>query len=217
MPTTTASASEKIEIDKLASEHLIIPIVGTTPLLCNRFSEKAKQMMLDAMQGRKSPKQPKDPEGEYQATLYRFADGGYGFPTIAFKSATVSAARFYRGVTMTALKQFLFFRGEVGVDGQALARIQGDQVMREDVVRVNRGGADLRYRALFPGWKATLEVVYFTAVLTRGSVLSLVDAGGMGVGVGEWRPERDGDFGTYQVDQDRDIAVIGPKGKVKVT
>jgi hypothetical protein len=35
-----------------------------------------------------------------------------------------------------------------------------------------------------------------------------VDAGGMGVGVGEWRPEKKGMNGTYHVDTDREITVL---------
>lgn len=197
-----------IEIDRIAAETLSVPILGTSPLIVHRFSEKAKRQMLDNMQGRKSPKEPKDPEAEYQAAFYRFADGFTGFPVIAFKAATVGGARFYQSVTMTALKQFIFFRGELGVDGQALARIEGEAHMREDVVRVNRGGTDLRYRPEYPKWRTALTVTYVTSALTRNSVLSLIDAGGMGVGVGEWRPEKDGDFGTYRIDPDRTVEVI---------
>lgn len=197
-----------INIDRIAAETILVPIVGTSPLIVNRFSEKAKRQMLDAMQGRKTPKQPKDPEAEYQAAFYRFADGGFGFPVIGFKAATIGGARFYHAITMTALRQFLFFRGELGVDGQQLARITGEPRMREDVTRVNRGGTDLRYRPEFFPWSTTLKVTYVTSALTRQSVISLIDAGGMGVGVGEWRVERDGDFGTYQVDQDRTIEVV---------
>jgi hypothetical protein len=108
---------------------------------------------------------------------------------------------------MTALKQFLFFRGEMGPDGQAMARIEGEPKMREDVVTVGRG-TDLRYRPEFMEWRTTLTVVYVKSALTRGSVLSLIDAGGMGVGVGEWRPEKSGDHGTYMIDQDRDVEVV---------
>ena len=197
-----------IEIDRIPAETLLVPVVGTAPLVVHRFSEKAKQQMLDAMQGRKTPKQPKDPQAEYEAAFYRFQDGGAGMPVIAFKASTVGAARFYgSGVTMVALKQYLFFRGEMGVDGQMLARIQGEAKLREDVVRVGRGGADLRYRPEFPEWRTTLEVTYVTSALTRNSVLSLIDAGGLGVGVGEWRPERDGYFGTYQIDPDGKVEV----------
>lgn len=200
--------TDQIQIDKIAAETIRVPIVGTSPLVVHRFSEKAKRIMLDAMQGRKNPKEAKDPQAEFEAAFYRIKGGGNGFPTIAFKAATIGGARFYHGVTMTALKQYLFFRGEAGEDGQALTRIEGEPRMREDVVRVNRGGADLRYRPEFTEWWATLEVVYVTSVLTRGSVLSLIDAGGMGVGVGEWRPERDGDFGTYHIDQTKEIEVV---------
>lgn len=206
-----ASEDAQVQIDRIAAERILVPIVGTSPLIVNRFSEKAKRQMLDNMQGRKNPKEPKDPDAEYQAAFYRFKDedGTYGFPCIAFKAATVGGARFYSGVTMTALKQYLFFQGEVGTDGQKLVRIDGEPVMREDVVKVGRNGTDLRYRPEFSEWKTTLEVVYVTSALTRSSVLSLIDAGGMGVGVGEWRPEKDGDFGTYRIDDTREVQVIG--------
>lgn len=205
----TASASEaQIQISEIGAETLLIPIVGTTPLIVHRFSEKAKRQMLDNMQGRKAPKEVKDPQAEYEAAMYHMQDGSYGFPAVAFKAATVGAARFYdKSVTMTALKQFMFFRGEVGEDGRALVRIEGEPQMREDVVTVGRG-SDLRYRPEFREWRAELEVTYVKSALTRSSVVSLIDAGGMGVGVGEWRPQRDGDFGTYTVDQSREIKVI---------
>lgn len=202
-------ADTTVSIDKLAEETIKVPIIGTSPLVIHRFSEKAKRQMLDAMQGRKSPKQIKDPEAEYENAAYRFEDGGYGFPVIGFKQATVSAARFYgKDIPMTALRQFIFFRGEIGKDGQQLARIVGEPIMREDVVRVGRGGADLRYRPEFREWATTLEVTYIKSVITQGSVLSLIDAGGLGVGVGEWRPERNGDFGTYRIDVSKKVEVI---------
>ncbi len=201
-------AEATLEINKIGTETLRVPIAGLAPLVVHKFSEKAKRQMLDNMQGKKSPKEPKNPQAEYEAAFYRLQDGGYGFPALAFKAATVGGARFYSGVTMTALKQFLFFHGELGDDGRQLIRIEGDPVMREDVVTVGRGGSDLRYRPQFIPWSATLEVTYVTSALTQGSVVSLIEAGGMGVGVGEWRPERDGDFGTYSVDTKREIEVI---------
>jgi hypothetical protein len=203
-------ADTTVQIDKIAAETLSVPILGTSPLISHRFSEKAKRQMLDAMQGRKSPKESKDPKAEYEAAFYRLKDGNPGHPVTAFKQATVGGARFYprNAVTMTALKAFIFFRGEPGSDGLGLARIDGEAHMREDVVRVGRGGTDLRYRPEFPEWSTALEVTYVTSALTRGSLLSLIDAGGMGIGVGEWRPEKDGDFGTYRIDPTREVEVI---------
>jgi hypothetical protein len=207
---TSKETDARVEIKQIDAERILVPIIGTAPLLVHRFSDKARRQLLDNMTGRKNAKTARDPEADYEGAFYKLKDGGYGFPVIGFKAATISGARFYSGITMTALRQFLFFRGEPGVDGQGLARITGEPRMREDVVRVNRGGADLRYRPEFPEWSTTLEVVYVTSALTRDSVLSLINAGGMGVGVGEWRPEKDGDFGTYTVDESRDIQVLPP-------
>jgi hypothetical protein len=200
-------AEATIAISRIGAETLLVPIVGTSPLIVHKFSEKAKKQMLDNMQGRKSPKQAKDPQAEYEAAFYRIKAGGYGFPSLAFKAATVGGARFYSGVTMTALKQFMFFGGSLGSDGRALTQIVGEPELREDVVTVGRGGSDLRYRPQFLAWSATLEVTYVTSALTRDSVLSLIDAGGMGIGVGEWRPEKGGDFGQYRVDMTKEMAL----------
>lgn len=197
-----------ININRIDTETIIVPIVGTSPLIVHRFSEKAKRAMLDIMQGRKTPKEPKNPQADYEGAFYRLEDGRSGMPMIAFKAATVGGARFYHSVTMTALRQFMFFDGTIGVDGQQLAIIEGEPRMREDVVRVNRGGSDLRYRPEYPQWRTELSVTYVKSALTQGSVLSLIDAGGIGVGVGEWRPEKGGDFGRYTVDSSRKVLIL---------
>lgn len=206
----------QIQIDKIAAETLLVPIVGTSPLIVHNFSEKSKRQMLDAQQGKKNLKQVRDPQAEYEAAFYRIAneDGidGYGFPVTAFKAATVGAARFYgKTVKMTELRQFMFMRGILTkADPQQLFEIKGEPHMREDIVRL--GGmsrsADLRYRPEFSDWSTVLTVTYVTSSLSRSSVLSLIDAGGLGIGVGEWRPEKRGEFGTFQIDQTKDVEVL---------
>lgn len=203
-----------IQIDRIGAETIIVPIVGTSPLIVHRWSDKAKRQMLDAQQGRKKVKEIRDPQADYESSLYRIAneDGvdDFGFPVVAFKAATISAARYYdKSVAMTSLRQCLFFRGIVTkADPQQLVKINGEPHMREDVVRVGQG-TDLRYRGEFTEWSAELRITYVTSQLSRSSVLSLIDAGGMGVGVGEWRPEKKGEFGTFAIDESRTIEVIG--------
>lgn len=200
-----------VNISKIDAETLLVPILGTAPLIMHNWSAKAKRQMLDAQQGRKQPKEPRNPEADYEAAFYRTKDGGYGFPVLAFKAATVEASRFYgKEVTKVGLRQTLFFTGEYSpVCNQSLVDITGEPHMREDVVRLGMSGTDLRYRPEFPEWSTTLTVTYVKSSLTRDSVLSLIDAGGLGTGVGEWRPEKDGDFGTYRVDPTRNVEVLG--------
>lgn len=205
------------EIRRLGVETIEIPVIGTAPLLVHRFSEKAKLAMLNAMQGVAKVKENKNPEAEFEAAFYRFIKANpddadrFGFPAIGFKDCTVSAARYYKSksVSMVMLKQVIFIGGEIGADGQKLVEIMGEPaIMREDVVRVGQGGTDLRYRPQYTNWHATLRVRYVTSQLSRASVLSLVDAGGFGVGVGEWRPERGGDMGTFTIDENRELVAI---------
>lgn len=201
-------STPQVSISKIDATKMTVPIIGTAPLIMHKFSEKAKRAMLDAQQGRKTPKQARDPEADYQASFYRTKEG-YGFPAVAFKACTISAARFYgKDVSMVQLKQFVFFPGIVSEnDQQALIEIHGEPRMREDVVRLGISGTDLRYRAEFPEWSATLEVVFVSSALTQESALSLIEAGGMAVGVGEWRPQKSGDFGTFMIDPTREVRV----------
>lgn len=204
------NATPQITISRLNTELVSVPIVGTAPLIQHRWSEKARRQMLDSMQGKKKMKEPKDPEADYRAAMYLMDDGEPGVPTLAFKAATVRAASYFgKDVAMTTLRQCLFFVGETTKAGDLLTRLDSytDPVMREDVMRVGMG-TDLRYRPQFEDWSATLTIRVVSSMLSRESLLSLVEAGGMGVGVGEWRPQRSGQFGTYEIDGTRDVEVL---------
>lgn len=201
MATTTA-ANATIKLARIQREIAEIEVRGTAPLIVHRWSEKARQMMLDAQQGKKNPKQPKDPVSDFESTMYRFEDGGHGFPIMAFKSATVKggARVFGKAVKMTELRQLCTFLADgIGVDGTQLSRLISDEpIMREDMVRVGMGTADIRYRAEYRNWSAVLRIEYVPSVIDLSSVVALVDAGGTN-GIGEWRPEKSGSYGTYEV------------------
>jgi len=195
-----AQTQEPITLERIDRPTVKVAIRGTAPLIVHRWSDKARKMMLDKQMGKKPAKEVKDPQADYEASMYRLPDGAHGFPTLAFKAATVGAGRHFHGVTMTALRQALHFQGETSKSGELLTRLNvvSGPVMREDMVRVGMGTADIRYRAMYPEWEAELVLSYFPNLIDLQSVLALVDAGGMG-GVGEWRPEKDGAFGTYEV------------------
>jgi len=186
-----------IALQRIQREVAHIEIKGTAPLIVHAWSDKAKQMILDKQQGKKAPKERKDPKAMFESSMYRFEDGGHGFPVLAFKAATVGGARYFANVTMTQMRQAMFFIGDPA--DTSLVRLNAaEPVMREDMVRIGMGTADIRYRAEYKDWGATLAIQYVPSVIDLSAIVALVDAGGMG-GVGEWRPERDGAFGTYEV------------------
>jgi len=199
--TNPAEEQSIIELRRLERVVFEIPIRGTAPLIVNRWSEKAKQMMLEKQTtSARAKKQPKDPVANFEASRYLLPDGRDGFPATAFKAAIVHAARLFEGITQVQLKQTVVVLGE-GPD-QLVPIDYGEITMREDTPRNASGVADLRYRAQYWPWSAVLRVRTIGGQFDRSSILSLVDAAGIG-GVGEWRPtspkSATGTFGTFEV------------------
>jgi hypothetical protein len=192
--TTITPAEEPIQILQIDKRTVTIRLVGDSPLICHKWSEKAKKEMLDKqMKKAKTAKVAKDPQRDYEESLYVHPDGGYGFPCVAFKSAAVGACRFTEGVKMTIA------RGAFHVVGE-LAKIEGEPTMREDMVRVGMGTADIRYRGEFQTWAVNLLITYNAAAMSVDQIVNLYNLAGFGIGVGEWRPEKDGSYGRFHVE-----------------
>lgn len=205
-----------IDLPKLDIRLMEVTVIGDSPLIVHAWSEKAKREMLDKqMKKAKGAREAKSPEEEFKASLYRLSDGGYGFPSVGFKGAAVTAITSVGGMTKVAARQAFHILGEdVDVDGvfegtkarHNLVRIYGgDPSMREDTVRIGMGTADLRYRGEFADWSARLLVRYNGNVLSESQILNIINVAGFAVGVGEWRPERDGSYGMFHVATEADM------------
>jgi hypothetical protein len=183
-----------IEVAGIDIVHVNVRIVGKSELVMHAWSDKAKKAMLDKQMGKAAQKREvKDPEQDYQEAFYRLPDGRPCFPSIGFKAAIVSAARQVDGLPMT------FLRGALHIEGEFVP-IEGEPRMREDTVRIGNGVADLRYRPGFPNWAATLPIRLNRRALTLEQLLALIDQAGFSVGIGEFRPEKDGAWGMFEVD-----------------
>jgi hypothetical protein len=183
----------KIELPRIDIRRMEATIIGDSPLICHAWSAKAKKAMLDKhMKRARQKKEVRDPEAELEACFYRLPDGRAGMPATAFKRAMVAACRFVDGVKMTEL------RGALHVVGELVA-IEGASSPREDMVTVGLGKADLRFRPEFREWKATLAIDFNAAVISPEQIINLLTLAGFGVGIGEWRPERDGQYGRFHV------------------
>ncbi len=184
-----------IELQPLQIKTVQFLLVGDSPLIVHAWSEKAKRQMLDKqMKKATKAKEAKDPEADYEACFYRTETGGYGFPTIGLKSAMVSACRFV-DMKMTEA------RGAFHIDGEMLA-VKGEPRPREDMVRVGMGTADIRYRPEFVAWSILAEIKYNSSVISAEQIANLLNTAGFAVGIGEWRPEKNGSYGRFHVASD---------------
>lgn len=173
----------------------------------------------------------RDPESEFVRSFYRDAEGDIAWPVLNIKQAMVDAARNIEGITMTLLKGAIFTKGDINGmtkilvdkkpvslsgeteifeedDVRKTSELYGQDAknpniqMREDLVRVGMGSADLRYRGQVRNWSMEFIVQFNGDVLSAGQVLNLLNTAGFACGLGEWRPQCSGSSGTFEVASD---------------
>ena len=174
-------------------------IRGTSPLIQHSWSEKSKEMLrMTAAERRKVPKTARNPEAEFLAATCWCEGGGYGIPAMAVKSAMIEVAHKDAGLPKTTVRKALRFR----VSG-IIPMECSEPTMREDIVRIGNNQTDIRYRPEFAEWGAEISFDYDADLLTIRDVVNLTNRAGFSVGIGEWRPEKNGEYGTFEVDTDR--------------
>lgn len=229
----TKKEQEIITIKPINVVKAKITVVGDTPLIVHAWSEKAKKEMLAAQQKNKKEKKAKeirDPFAEFMDALYwitpepedktpesfekAILDGAkFGFPLIAIKQAALSACQ-RAGLIQykTEMKSSFYLNAVNGAnsdEGMELAVIETTEppVLREDMVKIGGSSktSDLRYRPCFNNWKIQMVVSLIdVGTFTMQSVINAINMGGFMNGIGEWRMERDGDFGRYHVEMEED-------------
>ena len=72
--------------------------------------------------------------------------------------------------------------------------------MRTDTVKIDGGRTStIAYRPQFWGWELDVPVVFNTNLVSEAQLLNLVQLAGFSIGIGDWRPERNGTFGTFSI------------------
>lgn len=213
-----ATKTEQVlEIRPIELETVTLKIVGDTPLIMHAWSEKAKREMLEKqMKATKTKsRDAKNPVEDFIRSMYWLtpmptemtedgfnkaivAGARFGFPVTAFKQAAISAS--YR---LGWSKDKMSLRGVFFIDGDEnqMLEIKSDPpIMREDMVKVGMGTADIRYRGEFRNWSTDIKITYNkNGQYSLEQIINIINAGGFCCGVGEWRPERDGQNGTFHV------------------
>lgn len=195
-----------VEIPQIELKQIMVKIIGDSPLIIHKWSEKAKKEMLDKQMKKASKgKEAKDPWLDYCNSLYwltempeypteeDIANAKFGFPATGFKACAIDA-----GYQQGVLAKKTTARGAFHIISE-MVEIQGTPNMREDMVRIGMGTADIRYRGEFKKWSAILTIRYNPNAISDEQIINLLNLGGFSNGVGEWRPSKDGNYGTFHV------------------
>lgn len=175
-------------------------VVGISPLLMNSAAAFNEADDGKARTRRSIP----PPAEEAEAGTYRLDNSALGFPAAAFKKTVVSAAK-GRKV------------GRLGLPGIVLASVfettellplfhpdTGDPLY--DYVIDIRGarpqgqGMVRRARPRLDAWACDVEFEYDEELISAELLADLLARGGRNVGIGNFRPEKSGRYGRFEVE-----------------
>ena len=170
-----------------------VEVSGTADLIQNKFSQKSVEQMLKSHMGISVQRERKKPREVLEEATIRNTEGRVALPPTGFKLAMISAATQIKGLKKTQLRTALF------VVGNSIPITYENTTPRMDITRTSGIGRtpDVRFRPSFQNWKARM-IIQFADTLTVQTVVDLLNRAGQ-VGVGEWRPEKNGTFGTFKV------------------
>ena len=199
---TKKDTEQTIYVPEITTETLVVHVLGMTPLICNRMSEKARHELL-LPKGRKNAAEKASslkhhPLSEYRASPYLMPDGAdtlIGVMSSAFKGAMCMAALDLPGTKKAQIGRLTYVEGDyTGVYG--VPKLLMAVVRSADMNRT----PDIRTRAILPEWACQLRVTFVRPIMTAQSVVNLLTAAGITVGVGDWRAEKGkGNYGQYRL------------------
>lgn len=203
MAKAPVKQSEEIHIEPLKATTTTLRIVGTTPLIQNRLSEKMRHYFL--IGGGKKTSAEKvnvkhNPLEEYRNSMELMPESQQSetvcaLRTVAVKAAMCDAAIDTPGAKKAQSQRLLYMPGDH-------TPLYGTPELRLDMVRTADAKAtpDIRSRACYNKWGAEVTIRFITPQLSLRSVVTMLANAGMLIGVGDFRQQKGkGSFGCFRV------------------
>lgn len=217
---TEKVAPESIDVLEVYQGRIEVCVLGTTPLIMNRMSEKAKRDLL-MPKGRKNAMErattlKHSPMDEFRASPYRIgsteAPTYLGLLTTAFKKVMMTAALDLPGTKKAQIGRLTYVNGDMtpvyGIPEMLMSTVRSADMNRTP---------DIRTRAIVPTWATRLSVTFIQPLMKAQAVTRLLMAGGLSVGVGDWRLEKgSGNYGLFELvepDDPRFLEVLATGGR----
>lgn len=177
-----------------------VEIRGITPLLIHRFGEQAEANAPT----RAIVTDTSDPRSEALKAAYVASDGTYYFSAFAIPNAMASAGANHK---MKGSRKTLRFvvPAAVRMTTDTVTILNGSgpaqsfEVDARPVTIPATKGRVMRYRPRFNEWGAQFVLQINTDHLSVASAHQLLSEAGVSYGIGDFRPEKRGPFGTFRV------------------
>lgn len=169
-----------------------VKIEGKFPLLVNRFHEDAQH---DATSGVHARKEALSPFEDATNRLYQ-QDGVPYWPGENLRQCLIAASsrtKIGRRSASSDMAAALY------VDPFAIPIDGAWEVDARPVVIPATRGRIVRYRPIFKDWRLSFQLQVDTDLVDLGTVRHIMDDAGNYVGIGDFRPQKKGPHGRFQV------------------
>lgn len=179
---------------------IAVEIRGTSPLLIHRFGEDAEQ----AKATRRVEVNTKDPREEARKVAYIAPDGTFFFSAFAIPNAMGNAGSNHKAKgTRKTLRYVVPSAVRMTTDTVTILNGAGPandfEVDARPVTIPATKGRIMRYRPRFDCWGAQFDLVVNDDLLSVDMAHQLLQEAGQQIGIGDFRPEKRGPFGTFRV------------------
>lgn len=178
-----------------------VRIEGTTPLLCNRFTDAAQQKATSGNSGSLTGDKG-TPLEQATAKLYLGSDGKPMIPQPNLFRCLIDAGKYFkagRGKVTTQKSSLIPACVEViGIELQI--RHKEPWTVDTRAVRIPAtGGRILCHRPCFHDWALEFQINLDTDMIGAKLLREIIDAAGKRIGLGDFRPDCKGPFGKFVV------------------
>lgn len=198
MPKPGTDGPTVVTIIAPDERHALIEIEGTSPLLTNRLDEATQEQLTnpDPVKKKRKPVSYGNPEDRWRARLHVISaeEHRYGIPGAAIWKALIEAGGKWGGMPKTE------WRGVFRIPFEPLEIIGPEPEMHPSMGRPQYNGPLMPiYRPIFRKWEVRVPVSYDERLISLESLLNLFERAGYSIGIGAWRPECNGPYGTFRV------------------
>jgi len=178
-----------------------VTIIGTTPLLCNAFTDAAQ---LSATSGTRvsSVGDRGTPNEQAEARLYIGHDGQPMIPQPNLFRCVIDAGTFFKaGKSKVTTQKSSLIPACVEIDGIEIP-LRHKQPWRVDTRAVRipaTGGRILCHRPCFEDWALDFTMRVDPEIMSAKLARDILDAAGKRIGLGDFRPACKGPFGKFVV------------------
>lgn len=198
--TKTESTIHILEIKQGAID---VFIVGESPIICNRMTNKGARELLfprgKKTAAEKASSLKHDPIAEFRASPYinnaPNAETRIQLLTTMFKKAMMTAALDQPGAKRTQIGRLTYVEGE-HINVYGTPKVLMAVTRSADINKT----PDIRTRAILPRWACKITVKFVRPNLRETDVVNLLAAAGVTSGIGDWRVEKgSGSYGRFRL------------------